>query len=185
MNANSNTRIALAISIALTATPQEVEAIIADIRDQFGINDANSVDPAELNQRAIAMADAAIAPQQAGNHAPTVTANTELDSAGIPWDSRIHSSSKGQNKDGTWRGRKGVDKGLVERVTAELKATMNATPATPATAPTLAAPPAAAPPSPPAMPAMPSMPAPPSPPAPVADPRYTAFVDLALHIRYA
>lgn len=38
------------------------------------------------------------------------TATTGLDSAGVPWMEGIHSSSKKQNADGTWRLMKGVDK---------------------------------------------------------------------------
>lgn len=44
-----------------------------------------------------------------------------LDSAGLPWDSRIHSDSKATNKDGTWRSRRGVNDALIESVTRELR----------------------------------------------------------------
>lgn len=44
-----------------------------------------------------------------------------VDSAGTPWDERIHSSSKTFLKsDGTWKLKKGVDKTLVAQVMAEL-----------------------------------------------------------------
>lgn len=43
------------------------------------------------------------------------------DSAGMPWDERIHSANKAVNKDGTWRQRRGVDAQTVEAVTAELR----------------------------------------------------------------
>lgn len=44
-----------------------------------------------------------------------------VDSAGTPWDERIHSSSKTFLKsDGTWKLKKGVDKSLVAQVMAEL-----------------------------------------------------------------
>lgn len=42
------------------------------------------------------------------------------DSSGIRWDERIHASSKALNADGTWRTKRGVDKALVDEVTAEL-----------------------------------------------------------------
>lgn len=44
------------------------------------------------------------------------------DSAGVPWDARIHSATGARNSDGTWRKRRGVDPALVEAVTAELTA---------------------------------------------------------------
>lgn len=52
------------------------------------------------------------------------TPSAELDSAGIPWDGRIHASSKAKVADNTWRLKRGVDKDLVASVTAELKAVM-------------------------------------------------------------
>ncbi len=60
----------------------------------------------------------------------------ELDSAGLPWDARIHAGPKRQNADGSWTLKKGVDKELVAQVIEELKgepaATTPATPAAPA-----------------------------------------------------
>lgn len=43
----------------------------------------------------------------------------ELDSAGLPWDERIHSGSKKKNADGKWKLRKNVDEALVKSVEAE------------------------------------------------------------------
>ena len=43
-------------------------------------------------------------------------ANVELDSAGNPWDERIHASSKARISDGTWRLKRGVDKNLVAQI---------------------------------------------------------------------
>ena len=73
-----------------------------------------------------------------------------LDSAGIPWDERIHSSTKGTNKDGTWSRRRNTPDDLFATVMAELKA--RATTAAPAVPPPPAEPTAAdafAPPPPP------------------------------------
>jgi hypothetical protein len=62
-----------------------------------------------------------------------------LDGEGLPWDKRIHASTKTfRQSDNTWKLTKGVDKDLVERVKAELRATMSAgtppvAPAPPAT----------------------------------------------------
>lgn len=61
----------------------------------------------------------------------TVT-NVPVDSEGLPWDGRIHSSSKEKLvKDSTWKLKRGVDKALVEQVKAELRGVM----AIPTTAP--------------------------------------------------
>jgi len=47
-----------------------------------------------------------------------------LDKEGLPWDSRIHSSSKATIADGTWKLRRGVDPAEVEKVKAQLKELM-------------------------------------------------------------
>ena len=49
------------------------------------------------------------------------TAPAGLDSAGMPWDERIHSGSKSVNADGTWRYKRGGDLAERERIEAELK----------------------------------------------------------------
>lgn len=46
-----------------------------------------------------------------------------LDSAGIPWDERIHASTKTQNKDGTWTRRRNTEDAVFDAVMAELKGT--------------------------------------------------------------
>ena len=51
-----------------------------------------------------------------------------VDSRGLPWDSRIHSSNKEQGKDGVWRRRRGVDPELEKQVEAELFAAKGVTP---------------------------------------------------------
>ncbi len=47
-----------------------------------------------------------------------------LDKEGLPWDSRIHSSSKATIADGSWKLRRGVDPTEVEKVKAQLKELM-------------------------------------------------------------
>lgn len=50
------------------------------------------------------------------------SASPDLDSAGLPWDPRIHSGNKAKNADGKWRQRRGLnDDGLVKTVGAELR----------------------------------------------------------------
>lgn len=54
---------------------------------------------------------------------PTVSPfkGVELDSKGMPWDGRIHASSKAKIADGTWRAKRGVEPELVTKVEAELR----------------------------------------------------------------
>lgn len=52
---------------------------------------------------------------------PNTSTPPEVDSAGYPWDARIHSANKSIVADGTWRKKKGVDPSLVDQVQAELK----------------------------------------------------------------
>lgn len=49
------------------------------------------------------------------------TAGVELDAKGLPWDSRIHASTKSKKKDGTWTALRGLnDEGKVKQIEAEL-----------------------------------------------------------------
>jgi hypothetical protein len=45
----------------------------------------------------------------------------DLDSAGLPWDGRIHAESKNKIGNGTWRKKKNVDPALVTEVEARLR----------------------------------------------------------------
>jgi hypothetical protein len=55
---------------------------------------------------------------------PGVAGSAEVDVNGIPWDSRIHASTKATNKDGSWRNKPKVDPTVLADVTAQLKALM-------------------------------------------------------------
>ena len=48
----------------------------------------------------------------------------DVDKAGLPWDGRIHASTRAKNADGTWRMRRGIEEALVTAVTGELRQTM-------------------------------------------------------------
>lgn len=98
--------------------------------------------PAETTPPPAAIVEApAPAPSAMEAAATTTSAPTgvDLDSDGLPWDSRIHAGSKGKlAKTGQWKKKRGVDPALVEKVEAELHAAMAAGPANPveAAAPT-------------------------------------------------
>lgn len=112
------------------------------------------------------------------SNANTSDVSGVLDSAGQPWDARIHSGGKSLIADGTWRIKKGTDPKLVEQVRAE-HAGKSAASATAAAGSTATAPsenaqtaptssPAAASNTAPPIPATPASPAPAADPAPAA-----------------
>ena len=60
-------------------------------------------------------------------HTVTKTASgIEVDAQGLPWDGRIHASSRAKVVDGTWRLRRGVDDQIVTAVKRELQIAMGA-----------------------------------------------------------
>lgn len=99
-------------SLALSATPADVKEVVDAIHRTFNVvNDDNGVPPA------------AVAAAQ-NSAPPAATGTGELDSKGMRWDARIHSSSKATNADGSWRGRKGLDAATKAAVEAEIKSTV-------------------------------------------------------------
>lgn len=71
----------------------------------------------------VPMPPAPPAPAPAGS----LAADVELDARGLPWDERIHSTSKGRNGDGTWRARRNMGderKAQVPGIEAELRASL-------------------------------------------------------------
>lgn len=62
-------------------------------------------------------------------NAPTVDKNN------LPWDERIHASTKALNADGTWKKRRGVDDATIAAVTAELTGASAPQPETPTPTP--------------------------------------------------
>ncbi len=110
---------------------------------------------------------------------PTAATPPERDSTGLPWDARIHGSTKSTNADGTWRQKRGLnDPALKARVEAELRAAVSAgsPPAgSVASVASTTAAPVAPPPAPPVVASTPPTSAPPAvvPPAPVSTPPAT------------
>ncbi len=70
-----------------------------------------------------------------GDTGPVNSAPPATDSSGMPWDDRIHASTKGTNEDGTWRKKRKVDSALVAAVEAELRGQPAAPAAMPVPAP--------------------------------------------------
>ena len=81
--------------------------------------------------------------------APTTTAAVtgpaELDAEGLPWDDRIHASTKTKTQAGTWTKKKGVDDTVRDAVVGELRKTYPAPVAAAPTAPVAPAAPVTAP----------------------------------------
>jgi hypothetical protein len=101
---------------------------------------------------------------------------TQRDGSGIPWDERIHSSSKAVTKEGTWRYRRGLDEYVKAAVETELRAKYAAvpqgttTPVIPVVSPQPQQIPQAVPPIPPAPVSLPPVPVPPSAPVGLPNP---------------
>src|SRR6478752_3491551 len=67
-----------------------------------------------------------ITPEAAAQGLPTAqpgaAPGVTLDKNGLPWDGRIHASTKTTNKDGSWKALRGVSTDLVTQVEAQLRA---------------------------------------------------------------
>lgn len=117
----------------------------------------------------------------------------EVDADGIPWDERIHSSSKAIVADGTWRKKRGVNEVYFGEVVAELQAAQEGEPTAPPAPPAPPAPEVASAPVPPPPPVVENAPtaeappaaasapvageAPPPPPAPSSDGQFAGYAD--------
>lgn len=69
----------------------------------------------------------------------TTVVDNEVDAEGIPWDDRIHASSKAKVGNGTWRTKRGCDENVLYQVKNELRARVQ-TAVVQATAPVYVAP---------------------------------------------
>jgi hypothetical protein len=154
----------------ITAGPKQVELSFED-RPDVGAPEAPPLPPTVMIEQAtaaLAFGGAPMTPEQmvaahpAAPELPGLPADlltppavsADVDSAGVRWDARIHSSTKTKVANGEWRARKGADPALVEQVLAEQKqlAALPAAPAVPVAAPAV---PVAAPAVPVAAPAVP------------------------------
>lgn len=141
-----------------TPTAAEVFAAVATIPAPHA-NDAAAIFGAVAPN--VPAAPLASAPAPVAAPAPA-TNSVQLDKNGLPWDGRIHASTKATVQDGSWKKRRGVDDAEVARVEAELRQVMGIPNAPAAASPVAQVPaaPIAAPPSPPAAPSAPNVPAP-------------------------
>lgn len=113
-----------------------------------------------------------------GNAAsPAPADNERLDKSGLPWDERIHASTRTKNADGQWKRKRGIDEATVTQVEAELRQLMAIPSPAPLTVTEVPQPapsqetPAASAPGPVLVPAPPA-------PAPAANPAQSDFIAL-------
>lgn len=155
------------ISISFDPATADQDQIHADVENLFAMFGSASADIAAAAEAQDAVAlQAAMAgqtapTQQAQAAALTATATAtqqpaatgqDVDSTGLRWDARIHSTPAKKNADGTWRGKRNQNANLVAQVRAEQQGGATAGPGvataatpTPTGAPSLQAPGALAP----------------------------------------
>lgn len=137
---NDYSRGYFAVQFPMDADPEQVQLAIARIKSAFNLDDDSTATP--TTEPTVPQEQAQVTPQQ--------VKDAELDNEGMPWDERIHASTKTKTAKGIWTKRKGVDDATRDAVVAELRQQYPAdesadeAPAAAPTAPTVA-PPAAAP----------------------------------------
>ncbi len=86
-----------------------------------GVSQAFSLPPAPASLPPAMNIPASVAPMPPAPPVSPVN-DVEFDSRGLPWDERIHASTKAKIANGEWRGKRGVDETLCASVEAELRA---------------------------------------------------------------
>lgn len=140
------------------ANPFVTAAAAAPVVPTLGEQFIAAIPGATIRGAAVAPLPPPAAPAATLPTAATVQ-NAALDAKGLPWDGRIHASTRTHNKDGTWRQKRDLPETLLLQVEGELKAGQAArAPVAPAAVPSVPAPPATAAPSPAESPAPASAP---------------------------
>lgn len=107
--------------LLVTASLDVLTDVIACLSEN-GFGDLIGVDDASSTQHVGAPV---ITPAAASASA---AANIDLDATGLPWDERIHASTKTKKADGSWTRRRGVQDSEFIAVEAELRAKFPTTP---------------------------------------------------------
>lgn len=132
---------------AITAEPAAAEvfapksdaAPTAEVQQKADLTQAPATPATALAPApAPSVTEAATQTQTTSEVAPSVTeqvapAGVDLDGEGLPWDHRIHASSKAKlaKKPNGWKKKRGVDAEIIAQVEAELREAMAASPANP------------------------------------------------------
>jgi hypothetical protein len=121
------------ITIDTAQTPQALlneftQAIRFALGPRFYIEESDSEQPTNFTATELVDPNVNLAPLNTAAVAPTAQpaasagaapGAAETDSAGDVWDVRIHSAGKSKIAAGTWKLKKGVDKSVVEQITAQ------------------------------------------------------------------
>lgn len=107
------------VNAAIAGTSAAIRASAGGDQEPYAVNAGGSDDFAEL--RDDPKPDASTGAAASDGKTAQADSTPSLDSAGMPWDERIHSGSKSVNADGTWRYKRGGDLAERERIEAELK----------------------------------------------------------------
>lgn len=109
-------RIALGVKFYIEEADDEPAFTTAELANP-AVNVPNGLPALPLPGAASALAP--LTPNTFGATAVAASSGVETDSAGQPYDVRIHSAGKSKIADGTWKLKKGVDKALVAQVQAQ------------------------------------------------------------------
>jgi len=115
------------IELAISTNGIPPDQIVSQADTYFGFISGRSSITAETAPQTSSNddADAKLAAQYnqlvAPEYAPVVTTVPEYDASGLPWDERIHASTKTKTAKNLWTRRRGVDDALVDAVESELR----------------------------------------------------------------
>ena len=135
----ANTAALQALTQALTANPivaPELPVLSTVVAVPVPTAPVVSQDSSPLPTAAFAPPAATI-PLPAAPAAPLTAppaVSGERDSKGMPWDGRIHASTKAKVADGSWRYKRGCDESVITQVESEMRAAMTAPAVAPAPA---------------------------------------------------
>lgn len=114
-----------------TEAPAPAPVVTAEPEAAAVFADPNVATVANATEQPAALAPAE--PVESVTTAATATNAVDLDGEGLPWDARIHASSKAKlaKAPNGWKKKRGVEAAIVAQVEAELRAAMQAGPANP------------------------------------------------------
>lgn len=117
----------------ITGTQRSIGEVIRDLpKDQVNIAPAAHIQvPASAFTPPVGSPEAAALQQQnedEGNDNGASQPDGTLDSRGLPWDERIHSSNKKFNGKGQWQKKRGAQQAEIDNVEAELRSRQQSAP---------------------------------------------------------
>lgn len=122
----------LVFSFPVNATFEEVSEVVALHFGGAPVNLSTGAEEPRDPSAVFAGASSAHLSVSTGADVNSAIPQIEVDKEGLPWDERIHSSTRGKNEDGTWKLRRGMANSKdLPVVKAELLQKMRGTGATP------------------------------------------------------